>query len=170
MDYTIIKEKLNKYYIEIAPNSAIVLKEECYKALDEWYDNGDALSSYELKAMQYRCIADKITPVIFEDVPFYFETGALHPYSDGCYDRGSSDHGVFIHANGWAVQKRWHLYNDKTDGLLSLLEQNENDLLYIACGPFSDFEHFRVPHKKIFKMGLKGVYEEAIESLAKCET
>ena len=75
-----------------------------------------------------------------------------------------------LHANGWIYQRRNKLYRQANETLYDTFCENENDILYIACGPYADYEHFRVPFKKIFKVGLKGIYAEAEEALTKCAT
>ncbi len=47
--------------------------------MDEYAKEHPSDSSYKMKAKLYESIADEIEPILFEDIPFFFETGALTP-------------------------------------------------------------------------------------------
>ena len=69
MKYKELRRELREYYSKTSyENAKKYLKEET-KRLDEKYKEG--MSSYEMKVMQYRVIADMIEPVLFDNSPFY---------------------------------------------------------------------------------------------------
>ncbi len=163
MEYKLVKEILNDYYLNQAPVNAQKLQEKCYSYLDKMFDENPTLNNYELKAKQYECIADNFEPILFDDVPFYFETGALHPYSDGHYLRGMR------HANGWLIERNRHIPETENPKMYKSHLANVEEQLICSNDIYMDLEHFRLPYKKIFERGLKGVYEEAVEALKLCE-
>lgn len=164
MEYNNLKAELKHYYKESVHNSVEALREKVYARLDEFDKKNPGLSSYKLKAAQYKAIAEEFTPVLFDRMPFYFETGALEAYSDGAYCRGGR------HANGWMFKKNAHISNDISPENERLFCKNMSDILYLTCGPYFDIEHSPIPMEKIFSVGLKGVYEEAKTELENCES
>lgn len=162
MDYQEIKEKLNRYYLEKAPVSAGKLKETCYSFLDIYDAEHPEANAYELKTAQYRCITEQLEPVIFGELPFYYETGALHPFSDGLFTRG------MIHANGWLRERNLHLQEAWDPERYGEFTELGKEKLHL--GGYLDLEHFKTPMKKIFRGGLRCVYEEAQAALLECNT
>ena len=164
MEYASIKKELNKYYLDVAPKSAKKLQKECFALLDEAAKEISDADNFTLKSMQYKCIADKIEPVIFPKLPFYFEMGSMHPFCDGHYLRG------MLHANGWLIQKNEHIFREENPHMNKVRIANTGEKLYLGDEMYFDLEHFSIPLKKIFKGGLRGVWEEAKQTLQRCET
>ncbi len=164
MKYTKLKDKLNSYYLKQAPLNAEKLQEECYSVLDKFFDENPKLNNYELKSKQYSVITENIEPVLFDDMPFYFETGALHPYSDGHFLRGMR------HANGWLIEHNRSLPQEENREMYESHLANIEEQLICSNDIYMDLEHFKLPFKKILKKGLKGVYDEACAMLSNCES
>ena len=82
MNFSDIRETLRVFYQTDSNKSrAKALADKCFARLDKLYD--PSLNLTELKLMQYDVILDEIDPVIFPNLPFYYETGALTSHSDG---------------------------------------------------------------------------------------
>lgn len=162
MGYNDLMAAIRRYYKETVHNSVESLREKVYARLDNFDSENPGLSSYKQKAEQYKIIAEEFNPVLFDHIPFYFETGALEAYSDGAYCRGGR------HANGWMFKKKAHISNDISPENEKLFYQNISDVLYLTCGPYFDVEHTPIPMEKIFEVGLKGIYAEAESELKKC--
>ena len=161
MDYLALERKLNKFYYTDVIDSAKKVNEICYKELDEYAEAHPDEFGMSLKLVQYRTIAKNITPMLLEDIPFYFETGFLHPFSNGAYYRSLK------HANGWAHNRNLKAYKD--DELRTVQRKAISSFVTMPeC--YLDIQHFKIPHKKIFEKGLKGVYEEATEALKGAKT
>lgn len=159
MSYSELKAKLNDYYMNTAPLNAQKLKDKCFFELNAFDNKNPGLDNFSLKTAQYECIADNINPVIFDGIPFYFETGALHPFSDGEYGRG------MIHANAWLILKNNNVFKKENPELWELFWNNQREHTNLCCGTYLDSEHYKIPLKKIFENGLGGVYNEAEKSL-----
>lgn len=163
MDISILRNDLQTYYREISKANAESLRQKFFALLDAFDAAHPGQSPYELKAAQYDCIADNITPILFDGVPFYFENGALDSYCDGCCTRGA------LYANGWLNVRNGHIFRDLDPHAYEIFNRNKAEQLYLTCGPYVDMEHFQMP-KKIFRIGLRGIFEEAEAQLPLCET
>lgn len=107
MLYGRIKSTLNDFYINVLPDMAKGVSERVFARMDEYDSKHPNESSYRLKSRLYDTIAGELTPVIFDDIPFFFETGALLAFSDGKFNRGG-----MIHANGWLYLRNEHLFRE----------------------------------------------------------
>jgi formate C-acetyltransferase len=157
MKYERIRKQLVDYYMDRSWSDAKCFKERVFSILDEAYVQNPNRNSYQLKQLQYECIAEQFTPILFNDIPFYFETGALCPYSDGHYSRGMT------HANAWVYSKNKHIFRESDEEQYQLFRTNVEYKIFSAA-PYVDWEHWPLPMEKLFRHGLKGVYEEALQS------
>lgn len=159
MDFSKLKTQLKDFYLGILDEKAKKFYEHCTEELDKLYD--ERLSSYELKEIQYKLIAEEFEPVIFSESPFYYEMGAMAGICDGAYNfRGHK------HPGGWTNEKRKHLYWETDRPLYDKFINQRSELLYLVCGNFCDeLQHFPFNYTPIFKIGLKGLYERADNQL-----
>ena len=119
------------------------------------------MSAYDMKVLQYKTITDIMNPVLFENAPFYYETGIIPGFSDGA--RGY--HGN-KHIGGWTYWKNCHKFIDQDPELWGLSSRQRNELFYLICGAYNDdSQHFLVNYRPIFEKGVKGVYKDAQEAL-----
>lgn len=165
MIYKRIKDTLTDFYINELPNMAKGISERVFARMDSYDAEHPGESSYRLKARLYEAIADEITPVIFDDIPYFFETGALLAFSDGKFNRGG-----LIHANGWLYLRNEHIFKDADPHAYEIYQRNGAARLYAQTGTYVDIMHVGLPMKKIFKVGLEGIYDECLATLKKCET
>lgn len=163
MNYPIFREEIKDYYWNKANDKAKAFFEKCTNILDA--NAKENMSSYEMKAFQYKTISENLEPVLFYNSPFYYETGALAAHCDGARDfRGHS------HAGGWTFRKNFHLFIDQDKELWARRQKQFNECFYLI-GPYHDTDqHFGFNHRPIFESGIKGVYEKAEEALKKAET
>ncbi|MBR5308153.1 MAG: hypothetical protein IKU43_05230 [Clostridia bacterium] len=157
--YKKIREELSAYYHGIMAESAKKAKDKVYAVMDEYDAKNPNLSSYKLKSRLYDAIADAATPVIFKDIPFYFEAGMLHPRGDGKFNRSIE------HANGWLYQRNCHLFTDIDPHARKIFEG-----MYIQCGIYADMMHLQLPLEKVFKIGLSGILSELECAKKRCTT
>ena len=160
--YEHIKNELYEYYFETLPPLVSSLRETVFEEMDSYAAAHPVLSSYAFKKKLYEVIVDHITPRVFEDVPFAFETGALLAQCDGRYNRGGE------HANGWLIHRNMHLYEDFDPE--NYRKYRDNATYFVQCGIFADFMHLGLPLKKVFKVGLRGILEELAEAKKSCQT
>lgn len=165
MNYDHIRTELNHFYFEKLPLIAGGIRDSAFERLDAYAEDHATASSYELKAKQYEVITDLIDPVLFEDIPFFCETGVLTAFCDGSYARGN-----FIHANGWLYMRNEHLFKDADPYAFDLYTQQKACGLYIQCGTYTDRMHLGIPFKKVFAVGLKGILEELEAERKNCTT
>lgn len=165
MNYNNIRNELNNFYFKKLPLIAQDIKESAFNRLDEYAENHPTDSSYKLKSKQYEVITDLVNPILFDDIPFFCETGVLTAFCDGSYLRG----GV-IHANGWLYMRNEHLFEDTDPYAFELFKKHINHGLYVQCGTYTDRLHLGIPFKKIFKVGLKGILAELEAQKDNCQT
>ena len=165
MSYNAIRNELNDYYFKKLPTIAGEIKEAAFERLDAYAAEHENECSYKLKTKQYEVITDLVRPVLFDDIPFFFETGVLTAFCDGCYLRGG-----FIHANGWLFMRNEHLFKDVDPYGFNIYCKHTYHGLYVQCGPYTDRLHLGLPLKKIFAGGLKSVLNELAEAEKNCQT
>lgn len=164
MKYNDLRNELKSYYLKQSIKNAEKRLKEASERLDALYDA--RMSSYEMKALQYDVISDIIEPVLFQDLPFYYETGIVPGCSDGARNfRG------YKNAGGWTYWKNQHLFIDQDKELWDLRCRQCDELLYLICGAYNDTDqHFQFNHRPILQKGIKGVYEDVEKQLALAET
>ena len=159
MKYKELRHELRGYYSKTSYENAKKYLGEGTKILDEKYNEG--MSSYEMKVMQYRTITDMIEPVLFENSPFYYETGIIPGYSDG-----ARQYHDYKHIGGWRYWKNNHKFIDQDREMWGLTCRQRRELFYLVCGEYNDTaQHFLINHRPIFEKGLRGVYEDAQAAL-----
>lgn len=162
--YDNIRKTLKEFYFGPLNESAQKLKDEVYAIMDDFAEKNPDATSYQQKSKLYEAISDGIEPVIFPELPFFFETGALTAFCDGTYRRG----GIY-HANGWLYEKNQHRFID-VDPKAHEMWRNQWSQLYVQCGIYVDMMHLGLPMRKLFKVGLKGILEELAEAEKTCNT
>ena len=153
MDYTNERKQLYDYYVinGDARKSAEELKIRVYAAMDDFAAKHPDSTGFQFKAEQYRAIASMVEPVLFDGIPFYYETGALDPYCDGHAFRGMA------HANGWVTEHNSRALRNVDPENTRLYEADKAEKIYFGHSNYFDDEHYKIPMKKIFRNGLRGV-------------
>lgn len=159
MKYNKLRNEIKSYYSTVSYENAKKYLEDGTKKLDELYNEN--MSAYDMKVLQYRTIADMIDPVLFENAPFYYETGIIPGFCDGARDYHGNKH-----IGGWTYRKNFHKFIDQDPELWDLTNRQRSELFYLICGAYNDdAQHFLVNHRPIFEKGLKGVYKDAHDAL-----
>lgn len=159
MKYNELRNEIKNYYSKTSYENAKKYLEVGTKKLDELYDK--SMSAYDMKVLQYKTITDIMKPVLFENAPFYFETGIISGFSDGARDyRGNK------HIGGWTYWRNYHKFTEQDKELWDLTNRQRSELFYLICGAYNDdAQHFLVNYRPIFEKGLKGVYKAAQDAL-----
>lgn len=159
MKYNELRNEIKNYYSKTSYENAKKYLEVGTKKLDELYDK--SMSAYDMKVLQYKIIVDIMEPVLFENAPFYYETGIIPGFSDGTRDyRGNK------HIGGWTYWKNYHKFIEHDKDLWDLANRQRSELFYLICGAYNDdAQHFLVNYRPIFEKGLKGVYKDAYDAL-----
>lgn len=176
MKYNSLREELKQYYWYEADKKADDFADECFKILDN--SDWEKMNPYQMKIFQYKTITDMFEPVIFDNSPFYFETGTMCATCDGAFEWGktrlakdapeNSDH---IHPGGWTYVKNKHRFVDQNPELWEKRCAQMAEIFYLICGPYNDtHQHFNLNCRPVFETGLKGVYERAVEQSEYAET
>lgn len=162
MVYDNIRKVLTEYYFDKLPQLVEAHRQKVFSVMDQYAAEHPAASSYFLKAKLYEVIADNVTPMVFDDIPFCFELGTLMAYSDGKFNRGAE------HANGWLIHRNMHLYEDVDPENYALYKNNLG--FFVQCGTYADYLHLGIPMKKLFGIGLSGILDELEAAMKKCVT
>jgi len=164
MNYPELRQELKEYYWQVADGRAAEFYQECTALMDA--TASAEMTPLEQKCHQYRTISEQFEPVLFENCPFYFETGTMSAQCDGA--RSFRGH---RHAGGWTYRKNAHLFEDQDPTLWALKNAQAGELFYLICGPYNDTsQHFAFNHRPILEKGLKGIYEEAQKAAESAET
>lgn len=159
MKYNELRNEIKSYYSKTSYENAKKHLEAGTKKLDEMYNEN--MSSYDMKVLQYKTITEIMEPVLFENAPFYFETGIIPGFSDGARDYHGNKH-----IGGWTYRKNFHKFIDQDPELWELSSRQRSELFYLICGAYNDdAQHFLVNYRPIFEKGLKGVYKDAYDAL-----
>lgn len=164
MAYESIRKKLTDFNFNALPQLQKNAKEQVFSQMDTIAEKNPSLSSYALKEKLYDALCGAAKPILFEEIPFYFETGLLTAFSDGKFNRG----GV-IHANGWLYLRNQHLFEDVDAQAYARYQINQSNLLYAQTGEYVDIMHMGIPLKRCFAVGLSGIYADLVaeEKLAR---
>ena len=166
MSLETLRRTLCDYYKNEVNTAVQQLHDRVYARLDDFDRTHPNQNAYRLKAEQYTAIADLFEPKLFFENPFWFETGGFGAFGDGCYNRtlGAAQ------ANGWIMERNEHKARENNEAKAALFHRNMSDILYLDGGSGFDCEHSPIPLKKIFSVGLSGIYDEATEALSCCES
>ena len=125
------------------------------------HPEADAL---DIRRVSYLEMRKHFVPVLFRNLPFYFEAGV-----NGGWSIWSGDKAVpSRHVN--AVCSRFYAEKGlipKVD-LDLLYDRMGNGRLIVCCGPFVDDEHHVPPFHAIFTKGFKGARDDVAAALANC--
>lgn len=164
MNFTEMRNELSSFYQrDVGIQRSKDFAEKCFSLLDAMPT--DNMSVTDLKLLQYKVITEKFEPKIFINSPFYYETSALTPLSDG-YRNAKEE--PFHQAAGWLYFKNRHLFSDQDENLWTLMRAQREECLYLL-GDFGDTgQHFNFNNRPILNGGLKGIYDRATELLKNC--
>lgn len=172
MTYSEIEKTLREFYNRFTKENATPesVKGTPYKGfeildyLDSSYPARKSDDGYQLKALQYKAISEGFEPVIFTEIPFYFEMATKQSFSDGtAYARGR-------HPGGWTCEKNMDILTDGNSDDYKKYELRKRSALYCICGPRIELMHYGFPYENIFAKGLSGIYEEAKAAAAQALT
>ncbi len=165
MKYEALRQELKDYYWEGSAERAKAFSEKCFAIMDERVT--EDMTAMQQKVLQYQVIAEQIEPVLFGNLPFYYETGALVNVSDGCYAAKGQ---TFMHASAWVYKHNYQIFIDQDPELCETRMKQMGERLYLICGPYNDTgQHFQLVSRPILKHGLRGIYEEAQAGLLSAE-
>ena len=163
-DYDALRIEMRNFYPDECHENckapAIVENyKEIVQELDEWFEANPDVSVFSAKKKFYETIGKKFKPVIFRNMPFYFEGGVN---------------------GGWISQNigfRWfkkHFEERFADTLpkkrINRFRARNSERFSLCCGFFIDEIHHISPISAILKKGFGGIYEEARKSSEKCSS
>ena len=129
---------------------------DAYAAAHPGYD------ALDLRRESYRLMREHAVPVLFDNLPFYFELGVNGGWSiwDPC---------VVPSRNVNRLCEKF--YDEK--GLIpaderKLLSDRMGGRLLVCCGPFVDDQHHLPPFHSVLTKGFGGIRAEVAAALAKC--
>ena len=128
--------------------------------LDQYDKAHPGLNAYQLKAAQYKILAENMKTVIFDDSPFYY-------VNDLC--RGPQAGFPYYSAGGWLLRRNEHFCRDDGPEDYDRYMGMKESLLFTGSGLYFDVMHYCYPISNIVNHGLKYYYEKAKEQLTGCK-
>ena len=158
------KELQDFYFSRAADWSNPQSKHPMLQEITDVAEASGETSAYKLKAIQYRVIAEKFTPKVFRNTPFYYEMATKNSYGDGSPFQPNK------HPGGWLAYRNTHLMTDADPETYRLFMLWQHYRLHFTCGPYVDLVHYCFSYTNVVKNGLKGIYEQAEKQLKNCKT
>lgn len=173
MDYHTLRDTLTTYYHFVSKENVTPENvrgtdykgPELLQRLDDHFHGHEQDDAYQLKAYQYQTIADGFEPIIFPQLPFYFEMGTKSAFSDGCPSAGRG-----LHPGGWTFMHNMDILTDHNSADFQLYTRRVKAMLYCICGPRIETMHFGFPYEAVLRNGLSGIYAQAKDALARATT
>lgn len=160
MKYTELREELREYYFNHADRISLEFNDTCCKVLDEKYKEG--MSAYEMKVLQYETISEMCNVKLFDNNPFYYETGTLGAHCDGAGEFRNN----LVHPGGWTFRKNVHIVAGTNPEAHALYMQHRIHNLYLVCGPgFDARQHFHFNNRPVLEGGLLSLYKKTKKQL-----
>jgi len=125
------------------------------KDMEEYVSAHPDITPFQVKAGLYDIIAEKCTPVLFKNDPFFFEVGLKMAE----YDGHSS-----LSSGGWMFLNRFHLMKDLDPEGWNQYYSGGNMGLHLTFNIF-DIDHHGFPYRNVLKNGLSGLYSQITEKL-----
>lgn len=152
MDFQELRDELSDFYANRLHDLHTACTERCKDALDR--EISEKLPAIRQKSLQYRIIAENLTPVIYRHTALFCEVCANEaretPFTAGL----------------WTYQKNRELYREYGASVLAEKKVCAEYPLYTFCGEFGDeYYHFAIENEKILRMGFRGVYEKVCARL-----
>lgn len=127
------------------------------KHLEAFAEAHPDLNAWQMKAAQYRILAETLTPVVLDHSPFYFITNLSPGPNDGHCTRGN--------AGGWMFNRNKHLFRDADPEGYDRFHAQISAKVHLACGPYVDTQHYCFPVNHVIKYGLKHYCDRIAETL-----
>lgn len=164
MLYNKIKNTLLCYYKNVLDKNIDCVKDKVFIEMDNFEKNNPGLNVYQLKSQLYRTLSKFAEPVLFDDVPFFFESGLLSSLSDGKFmSKGK------LMPNSWLYVRNRHIFKDETADIYEIYCENTKDLLYSSTSTYTDVQHAGIPAERLFSKGLSGIRAELSEAENSCK-
>ena len=132
------------------------------KGLDAYAAAHPGYDALDLRCESYRLMREHAVPVLFDNLPFYFELGVNGGWSiwDPC---------VVPSRN---VNRLCEKFYDEKKLIPAdeqkLLSDRMGGRLLVCCGPFADDQHHLPPFHSVLTKGFGGIRAEVVAALAKC--
>lgn len=164
MKYSALVNELRSFHGEnggqICINSSrLKLTDKLKKQMDAFSAKFPKASTYNLRGRIYDLIAEHFHPIIFHNSPFYCEFGG---------NGGWNQSGL----GAWLLRHNEHIFREADSTAWEYFcEQGAGKQKYfLCCGPYFDAAHNSPPLSNVLKNGFKGIYDEALTALAKCQS
>lgn len=137
----------------------LTLTERLKKYMEDFASAHPDASAYFLRGKIYELIAEHFRPALFHHSPFYAELGGNGGWNNSGLGR-------------WLLSHNYHLFPEANPEVWERFgEQGSGKQRYfLCCGPYFDSSHNSPPLSNVLQKGFKGIYEEALATLPKCQT
>ena len=168
-EYAALREELRAFYpdechgvCKLAAQTNSV--QAIARGIDAYVAEHPEADALDIRRVSYLEMRRHFVPILFCNLPFYFEAGVNGGWSIWSGDKAVPSRHVnavcrrFYKEKGLVPESDMNLLNDRMC----------NGRLIVCCGPFADDEHHVPPFHRIFARGFKGVRDDVAAALAKC--
>ncbi len=161
-DYDALRAEMRSFYPDECHGDckapAIVQNyEEIARELDAWYEANPDVPVFAAKKKFYETVGEKFKPVIFRNLPFYFEGGV----NGGWISRN-------VGRNWFKKHFEERFANTLPQQRIDRFRARNAERFSLCCGFFIDEIHHISPISTILAKGFGGVYEEARKASEAC--
>ena len=159
-----LREEMRRFYPDechgVCKDQAIVDNYDAiFQEMDDWIAENPDVPVFCAKKKYYEVLGAKFKPVIFRNLPFYFEGGI-----NGGWARNN------IGVNWFDRHFAERFANTIPQRRISRFLKRNEERFTLCCGFFFDNMHHCPPLTTVLTKGFRGVYEEACRAREKCTT
>ncbi|GHU05365.1 formate C-acetyltransferase [Spirochaetia bacterium] len=157
-----LRTEARSYYDNLLPEykTLYVFRHPLEALLDEYDKENPGLNAWQLKAAQYRILAENVTIKLFVNAPFYFATNMLPGIRDGR---------AYTTAGGWLYKRNNHLFRDADTDAFDKFNAQIGLGIHLCCGPYVDNMHYCYPINTVITEGFESIYNKAAAQIPLCK-
>ncbi len=127
--------------------------------LDAMLDSDPAMPVFQAKKKYYQMLPTHFRPVLFKNLPFYFEAGINGGWASGSVGRS------------WFERRFNPRVAEKIpEGIRKAFSGRRSQRYLVCCGYFTDSIHHTPPLRTILRHGFGGVREAVLAATRRCRT
>ncbi len=162
-NYEALRRQLRAYYPDECHGAVKdPLQKQSYEKIKAqmyaWAKANPDYDALDARQASYKAIAEHYVPFLFEESPFYFESGVNGGW-------GGNRPALLV------KKLCYHFYKDKSlvpDEAFATLRNRTAGRFLLCCGPFVDEIHHVPPIRVVLEKGFGGIRNEVAQAIEKC--